>query len=102
MKVQELIQKISEIYSADDILDLLDNEINEWDYGYDDDEIEEYPSRWDFYQEFNNKEAEDVVVNTILNKIDLSTNDLFDIDEGLSLQLFLDWLEEYTSHNFSS
>ena len=60
--IEEIIKEIESKYTADDILELLDEEVLNWDYGYNESEIDEYPSRWDFYLEYNNKEAEDAVV----------------------------------------
>jgi hypothetical protein len=99
--IEEIIKEIESKYTADDILELLDEEVLNWDYGYDESEIDEYPSRWDFYIEYANKEAEDAVVNQILNSIGLDSNALFKIDDGVSFYLFMDWLEEYTSHYFN-
>ena len=99
--IEEIIKEIESKYTADDILELLDEEVLNWDYGYDESEIDEYPSRWDFYLEYNNKEAEDAVVNQILDSIGLDSNMLHEIDEGVSFYLFMDWLEEYTNHYFN-
>ena len=77
MTIQEIINEISEKYSANDILELLDNEVLNWDYGYSDDEIDEFDSRWGFYSEYNNKEAEDVIVDELLSSLDLDSNTLF-------------------------
>lgn len=98
MKIEELIKKIEERYTSDYILEMLDDEVYNWDYGYDEDEIEEWDSRWDFYQEYNNGEAENVVVDNILLTINLSRNKLFEL--GI-LEEFEEWLEEYTGCNFN-
>lgn len=98
MKLQELTQIIEEKFTSEDILDLLDNEILDWDFGYPQDEIDEYDSRWDFYTDYNNGEAENAVVDNILISIDLSRNKLF----GLTLlEEFEEWLSNYTGFNFN-
>jgi len=102
MEIKELISKVEEKYTWEDILTLLDEEILNWDYSYSQDEIEEYDSYWDFYQQYNNKEAEDVVVEHILLSVGITTNELYDYDEGHALMLFQEWLEDYTSHNFEN
>ena len=91
--IEEIIKEIKSKYTADNILDLLDEEVLNWDYGYDESEIDDYPSRLDFYLEYNNKEAEDAVVNQLLSSIDLDSNILFEMDEGVSFYVFIDWLE---------
>lgn len=99
--IKEIIKEIESKYTANDILELLDEEVLNWDYGYDESEIDDYPSRWDFYIEYNNKEAEDVIVNQLLNSIKLDSNILFEMDNGISFYEFIEWLEEYTSHYFN-
>lgn len=99
-ELNKIIEKIKANYFPEDILDLLDEEIYNWDYGYDDEEINEYESRWDFYQNYNNKEAEDVIVNEILLVANSSSNDLFILRESVYLE-FMEWLEDYTGHQFN-
>lgn len=99
--IKEIIKEIESKYTANDILKLLDEEVLNWDYGYDESEIDDYPSRWDFYIEYNNKEAEDVVINQILSSVGLDSNTLFEMDEGVSFYEFMDWLEKYTNHYFN-
>ena len=99
--IKEIIKEIESKYTANDILELLDEEVLNWDYGYDKSEIDEYPSHWEFYLAYNNKEAEDAVVNQILDSIGLDSNMLFEMDEGVSFYAFIAWLEEYTSHYFN-
>ena len=110
LTVEKIIDKISSIYSDYDILEMLDEEILNWDYGYDQDEIDEYDSRYDFYANYNNNEAEDAVVDELLQSVShyfgvikLNRNYLFNMGEGYGacLTKFLDWLEEYTNHNFN-
>ena len=98
--IQELIKKVKERYTCADILDMLDEEIFNWDYGYTESEIDEYESRFDFYYEYNNGEAENVVVDNILSKFGTSRNELFEENEDYLL-IFEEWLEDYTSHNFN-
>lgn len=99
MELQELIEKIEEKYTSDDIINMLDDEILNWDYGYSESEIEEeHDSRWDFYYEFNNGEAENAIVDNILTSIELSRNKLFDL--GL-LEEFEEWLSDYVGCNFN-
>lgn len=99
-ELNKIIEKIKSHYSPEYILNLLDEEIYNWDYGYDDETINEYESRWDFYQDYNNKEAEDVVVNEILLVANSSSNDLFELGESIYLE-FMEWLEDYTRHQFN-
>lgn len=99
--IKEIIKEIESKYTANDILELLDEEVLNWDYGYDKSEIDDYPSHWDFYIEYNNKEAENVIVNQLLNSIKLDSNILFEMDNGISFYEFIEWLEEYTSHYFN-
>ena len=98
--IQELIKKVKDRYTWEDILDMLDEEILNWDYGYTESEIDEYESRFDFYYEYNNGEAENVVVDNILSKFGTSRNELFEENEDYLL-IFEEWLEDYTSHNFN-
>lgn len=99
-ELNKIIEKIKAHYSPVDILNLLDEEIYNWDYGYDDEEINEYESRWEFYQYYNNKEAEDAVVNEILLVANSSSNDLFELGGSVYLE-FIEWLEDYTGHYFN-
>lgn len=99
-ELEKIIEKIKTQYSPDDILNLLDEEILNWDYGYTESEIDEYESRFDFYYEYNNGEAENAVVDNILSKFGTSRNKLFEENEDYLL-IFEEWLEDYTSHNFN-
>jgi hypothetical protein len=104
MNIQELINSVKEKYSANNILEMLDEEIFDWDYGYSEDEIEEeYDCRWDFYQEYNNGEAETSVVDQLLFGFGTSRNKLFEeFYEGETcLLIFEEWLSNYTLHNFN-
>ena len=71
MKIEKIIDKVSEMYSAEDILELLD---------------------------YNNGEAENAVVDNILLCVNLSRNDLFEL--GI-LTEFEEWLETYTGCSFN-
>ena len=99
-ELEKIIEKIKAYYSSYDILYLLDEEIYNWDYGYDDEYINEYESRLDFYQNYNNKEAENAVVNEILLIANSSSNDLSELGESIYLE-FMEWLEDYTGHQFN-
>ena len=100
-ELEKIIEKIKAYYSPDDILDLLEKEIYNWDYGYDDEDIYEYGDRWDFYTDYNNNEAEDAVVNEILlNAADSSSNKLFKLGEPLYFK-FMEWLKDYTGYQFN-
>jgi len=98
MELQELTQIIEEKYTSEEILDLLDNEILDWNFGYPQNEIDEYDSRWDFYTDFNNGEAENAVIDNILNSVELSRNELFDLN---ILEEFEEWLSDYVGCNFN-
>ena len=101
MNVQELIEKVKEEYTWEDILNILDDEILNWDYGYSESEIEEeYACRWDFYREYNNGEAENAVVDALLLEMGTSRNELHEQSDGADLLIFEEWLEDYTLHRF--
>jgi len=99
-ELEKIIEKIKTQYSPDDILNLLDEEIYNWDYGYNTEDINEFEDRWDFYTDYNNKEAEDVIVNEILLIANSSSNDIFELGESVYLE-FMEWLENYTGHQFN-
>ena len=48
--IQEIIKDIQSKYTPNDILGFLDDEVYNWDYGFYDDEIDEFESRWEFYE----------------------------------------------------
>ena len=58
------MSKIKEKYSDSDVADMFDNEILEW---VDPDWEEDYESEYDWYMDHNNDEAQDVVIESIIN-----------------------------------
>ena len=100
-EIEEIIKQIEEKYTGNEILDILDNEILNWDYGYTVEEIQDgWDSHWDFYSDFNNGEAESAVMDEILFSIGLSCNKLFEVSETAYYE-FVEWLTEYTGYNFN-
>ena len=78
------MSKIKEKYSEEEVAEIFDNEILEW---VDPDWEDEYESEYDWYIDHNNGEAQDVVIEQIINwyrseyKKELSDNEylkLFD------------------------
>ena len=96
--LEKLIEQVKEMYSSWDVCDLMDNEILNWDFGYDEEEIDEYPSRWDFYADMANGEGEDEICNHILfTATGEDRNSLCDME---ILEEFEEWLSDYSGVNF--
>lgn len=94
----ELLKKVKRDFSSDDIAEMFDLEILEWDYGYDPDDIEnEWSCRYDFYIEYGGGEAENAVCDQILSNYGTNRNKLF--DENL-LYKFEEELSIYSSIDF--
>ena len=98
--LEKVIEAIEDQYSPEDILDLLDEEIYNWDYGYYESEIEEYEFRWDFYSDYNNKEAEDAVIDAIFASLGTTTNTVYLALGANNYDEFREWLNDYTGHSF--
>lgn len=59
-----VLSKIKEKFDDNKVCDMLDEEIMEWvDEGWE----EEYESEYDWYQDYNNREAEDVVIEQLIS-----------------------------------
>lgn len=58
------IAKIREHFSEDVVIDKFDNEVMEW---VDSDWADDYDSEYDWYIDHNNGEAQDVVINELIN-----------------------------------
>ncbi len=58
------IAKIREHFPEDTVIDMFDNEVLEW---VDSDWADESESEYDWYMDHNNGEAQDVVIDTLLN-----------------------------------
>lgn len=56
--------KIKEHFSEDKVVDMFDEEVMEW---VDSDWSDDYDSEYDWYIDHNNGEAQDVVIDTLLN-----------------------------------
>jgi hypothetical protein len=56
--------KIKEKYSEQEVAEMFDNEILEW---VDPDWEEDYESEYDWYMDYNNGEAQDVIIEQIIN-----------------------------------
>jgi hypothetical protein len=58
------MSKIKENYSEDKVVEMFDEELLEW---VDPDWEEDYESEYDWYVDHNNGEAQDVVIESIIN-----------------------------------
>ncbi len=58
------MSKIKENYSEDKVVEMFDQELLEW---VDPDWEEDYESEYDWYVDHNNGEAQDVVIESIIN-----------------------------------
>ena len=72
------MSKIKEKYSEEEVVEMFDNEILEW---VDPDWKDEYDSEYDWYQDHNNGEAQDVVIEQIINWYKKEYNKELSIDE---------------------
>ena len=70
LSFEEAMEKIKELYSEDKVIEMYDNEIfgGDWidreqmkDEGYDDE--------YEYYRDYGRGEAEDVIINNIINDI---------------------------------
>ena len=62
--VEFAITKIKDKFPEDEVIDKFDNEILEW---VDSDWEEEFESEYDWYIEHNNGEAQDVIIDELVN-----------------------------------
>jgi hypothetical protein len=76
------MSRIKEKYSEDEVAEMFDNEILEWvDPNWED----EYESEYDWYMDHNNGEAQDVIIEQIINwyrseyKKELSDNEYLEL-----------------------
>ena len=72
------MSKIKEKYSKEEVVEMFDNEILEW---VDPDWEDEYESEYDWYVDHNNGEAQDVVIEQIINWYKKEYNKELSIDE---------------------
>lgn len=76
------MSKIKEQYSEEKVAEMFDNEILEW---VDPDWEDEYESEYDWYMDHNNGEAQDVIIEQIINwyrseyKKELSDNEYLEL-----------------------
>jgi len=77
---EQIVKYIKENFSEEKVLNDLDQEILQW---LDEDWNDEFESEYDWYGEYGNGEAEDVVRNDIINNI-LTKSELI-IDKEIDL-----------------
>jgi hypothetical protein len=70
-------EEVSKLLDYDDIINGYDNEILNW-IDYEQMEDEEYESEFDYYVDYGNGEAEDVVLSDYLSGLDLGYDDFED------------------------
>ena len=83
------MSKIKEKYSEMDVAEMFDQELLEW---VDPDWEEEYESEYDWYMDHNNGEAQDVVIESIINWY----RDEF--NKKLSSDNYIELFDEIKSH----
>lgn len=81
-----VLTKIKEEFSEDKVSKMLDEEILEW---VDSDWQDDFDSEYEWYVEYNNKEAEDVIIDQIIswyekNYEKLNTENRITIEEEMS------------------
>jgi hypothetical protein len=80
------MSKIKEKYSEYEVAEMFDNEILEW---VDPDWEDEYESEYDWYMDHNNGEAQDVIIEQIINwyrseyKKELSDNEYLELSDEI-------------------
>lgn len=83
------IVKIKEHFSEDSVIQKFDEELLEW---VDSDWADDYDSEYDWYVDHNNGEAQDVVINEIIDwfssefKIKLTTDQHYDLHNAIKLE----------------
>lgn len=89
------ISKIKENFSEDEIIEMYDNEVMEWvDPNWEDD----YESEYDWYMDHNNGEAQDVIINSMINWFKKEYNKSLDSNEYV--ELFDKIKEEYDTLSY--
>lgn len=76
------MSKIKEKYSEEEVAEMFDQELLEW---VDPDWEEDYESEYDWYIDHNNGEAQDVVIENIINWYKKEYNKKLSIDEHSEL-----------------
>lgn len=71
--MQELLNYLKQNFSEQKVSEMLDEEILNW---VDSDWEDDYESEYDWYVDHNNNEAEDEVVNQIMNEVKLALPNL--------------------------
>jgi hypothetical protein len=74
--------KVKEHYTEDKVCEMFDSEILEW---VDGDWEDDYESEYDWYIDHNNGEAQDVVINSIINWFVADHNKVLNIDQHCEL-----------------
>lgn len=65
--IEFAITKIKDKYTEEQVIDMFDNEILEWT---DEDWADDYESEYDWYVDHNNGEAQDVIIDQIVDWYD--------------------------------
>lgn len=76
------IAKIKEKFDEDKVIEMYDNEMLEW---VDPDWQDDYESEYDWYMDHNNGEAQDVIINHMINWFKVEYNKSLDGDEYTDL-----------------
>lgn len=80
--LQFAMAKIGEHFDEDKVIEMFDEEVLEW---VDSDWEDEYESEYDWYVDHNNGEAQDSVINQIINWYKKEYNKTLNIDEHSEL-----------------
>lgn len=81
-KVDDLMQKVRDRFDEEEVASMLDEEILNWvDSDWEDDG--DYDSEYDWYMDHSNSEAEDVVIDQIINSVDDGN---ISIDDSIELK----------------
>jgi hypothetical protein len=89
------ISKIKENFSEDKVIEMYDNEMLEW---VDPDWEDDYESEYDWYIDHNNGEAQDVIINSMINWFKKEYNKSLDSNEYV--ELFDKIKEEYDTLSY--
>jgi hypothetical protein len=87
--------KIREHFSEDKVINMFDNEVMEW---IDSDWADDYDNEYDWYVDHNNGEAQDVVIDSLLNWFKKEYNKKLNIDQHCDLHDAIK--EEYMCLNY--
>lgn len=89
---QQILEIIKAGWSESDVIDKFDNEVIEW---LDDDWEDEFDNEYDAYQEQGRGEAEDVIIEELINWYEFKHNN----EQKLELQLMLQ-VRELIKNNY--